>query len=187
MDYRVAHRFLSSVQEDKLIPVKFTKTCYGLSEFMHSLPEPVDQDFEALVPRWLARRLVAKGYAVYSATQVALKAKLSTAIYREEQSNALQKLDEGFYAELGATIEELSDAEDPSLSAVQSKLQDYLRMRAKKIRRLAETKQHVDFLDSLALEERCWFADYRRLFQEWVDGGWFTEQSGFGARLWLKG
>jgi hypothetical protein len=185
-DFRLVSRLQSLVYEQKPVLVRFKKTFYGLSSYVQGASDPIEEAHEASVPRWLAKGLVAKGYAEYASPPVPVKQRLSKSIWQEEQNNAVQKIDANFYVELGAAIDELMRLNDPNTVAVKSKLQDFLRIRVKKIRRLAETKTQMDFLEALTPEERAWFENYRKMFQEWVEPTWFTEFHGFQSELWLS-
>jgi hypothetical protein len=184
-DFRLASRLQSLIYEQKPVLVRFKRTFYGLSNYVQGLSDPIEEAHEASVPRWLAKGLVAKGYAEYATPPVPVKQRLSKSIWQEEQSNSIQKIDPNFYVELGSVIVDMMPLEDPNAVAVKSKLQDFLRIRVKKIRRLAETKTQMDFLESLTPEEKAWFDSYRKLFQEWVEPSWFTGFHGFQSELWL--
>jgi DNA replication initiation complex subunit (GINS family) len=170
----------------KPVMVKFKKTLHGLSDYSPNLSEPVEEGYETTVPRWLAEWLVDKGYAEYVSAQAGLKQQLARNIWQEEQGNYPQKLPEDFYAELKRPIEEMMKSNDPGFSTVQSMLQDLLRMRAKKIRRMAESNTRPSAFESLSPEEKAWFEEYRALFQDWIEPLWFMYPSGFKIDFWLS-
>lgn len=186
-DFRLIHMYVVSSYLQKPVTVRFKKTMNGLSDYSPNLPEPVEEGYEASVPKWLADWLVEKGYAEYvSGGPPALKQQLAKSVWQEEQATHPQRLPENFYVELKRPIEEMLRSNDPGYVAVQSMLQDLLRMRAKKIRRMAESNPKAELLEALSPEERAWFEEYRQLFQDWIDPVWFMYPTGFKVDFWLS-
>jgi len=185
-DFRLIHRYVSVAYMQGSIMVKFKKTMHGLSDYSPNVPEPVEEGYETTLPRWLAEWLVENGYAEYTSEGPTLKQQLAKSVWQEEQGTHPQKIPESFYAELKKPIEDMLKSNDPNFATVQSTLQDLLRMRAKKIRRMAESNARAELLDALSPEEKAWFEAYRQLFQDWIDPVWFMYPTGFKIELWLN-
>lgn len=185
-DFRLIHRYVMINHLQRPVTVRFKKTMHGLSDYSPNLPEPVEEGYEASVPRWLAEWLVEKGYAENTSEPQPIKQQLAKNVWQEEQSTHPQKVAEHYYAELKKPIEELLKSNDPAFATVQSMLQDLLRMRAKKIRRMAESSTRAEILDALTPEEKAWFEEYRQLFQDWIDPVWFVYPTGIRLCFWLS-
>jgi len=185
VDFRMAHLVTLTMFQETPVNLRFKRTVYGLSEFARGVPEPVEEGQEVSLPLWLAREVVKKGYAEVLTSALNVKQRLSKSIWLEEQSSSPQKLDELFYAELDQALKD-SQINDEQRIATTQKLQDFLRIRAKKLRRLAETKSQPDFLELLTPEEKAWFERYRSLFQDWIDASWFKALSRLSLEFWLN-
>ncbi|MEM3799198.1 MAG: hypothetical protein QXH56_03790 [Thermoprotei archaeon] len=185
-DFRLVHRFVVLLYLQKPVMVRFKKTVHGLSEYSPNLPDPVEEGYETNVPRWLADWLVEKDYAGYVSQQTALRQQLARSVWQEEQGINPQKLYESYYAELKKPVEEMLKSNDPNFATAQSLLQDLLRMRIKKIRRMAESNTKTEVLDALSPEERAWYEEYRKLFQDWIDPVWFVYPTGFKVDFWMS-
>ena len=185
-DFRLIHRYVLLLYLQKPVMVRFKKTIQGLSDYSPSLPEPVEEGYETNVPRWLAEWLIEKGYAEYTSQQTSLRQQLARSIWQEEQGSNPQKLAENYYAELKKPIEDMLKSNDPNFAAAQSMLQDLLRMRIKKIRRMAESNTKSEAFDALLPEEKAWYEEYRKLFQDWIDPVWFMYPTGFKVDFWMN-
>lgn len=186
-DFYLAHLVTEINYEEKSVNVKMKSTLYGLSEVVPGVSDPAEEGQEITVPLWVARSLAQEGYAGQILHTENIKQKLSKFIWQEEQTNSLQKIDEYAYAEIGAHLNFAREAKDQSSVTLESKTADLLRIRIKKIRRIAETKDQPEFLKSLTREEEAWFELYRLMFSEWVGGSWLgrVNQIKFGATLLL--
>ncbi|MEM3671342.1 MAG: hypothetical protein QW767_06325 [Thermoprotei archaeon] len=173
--YLVEHRVNRALNEEKPVTVRLKTTFYGLGNIARSVSEPAEQGQEVALPRWLARTLVRKGHATYVSQQPSIKQRLARSIWQEEQTTSIPKLPENFYTEVADAIDEAEAAGDQGSAGIRSKLQDFLRIRVKKIRRYAETKSQFDFIENLTPEERAWLFGYRRSFIAWVEGNWLKE------------
>lgn len=186
-DFYLAHLVSEVNYEEKSVNVKMKTTLYGLSEIVPGVSDPAEEGQEISVPLWVAWALAREGYVEDIVHTESIRQKLSKYIWQEEQTNNLQKIDENAYAEIGAHLSYARETKDQSLTQLESKTTDLLRMRVKKIRRIAETKDQPEFLKSLTREEGAWFELYRLMFTEWVGGSWLerVNQIKFGATLLL--
>lgn len=185
--YRLEHRVTHVLSDERPVNVRLKTTFYGLAELVRSVSEPAEEGQELSIPRWLARILVNKGLASYASPQPSLRQRLARSIWQEEQTTTLPKLPETFYVDAGDAVEELAASGEQATAGVQSRLQDLLRIRLKKIRRFAETKSQLDFLENLTPEEKSWFHIYREWFTRWVEGEWLNEALDYIVSIEISG